>query len=879
MASAFTLVIWNQYDSLVADFVQTKETANRRSKITGTITTRQSRGKSFKVGPTNAQVGSTRVYSRAEETNNNGQSKNGFVGTITPIYISHDADGNASVSVKLTTYFYGSSQQQSDSGTWTLDSIGPEATACGAPTACSFSPTVSEGNTSVTWSGATAGTGNTITGYDLEYAESSDGATWGEWISAGTITTTASSYTSTISAPATRGYYKRVRVRTRGSAGASFYSAWKVSTNTVRKATLPTAPTSCSVSATLAEGNVTLSWSGAGSGSGHAIASYDIQYSDSSDNSTWGGWTALKTVTTTATSGSTSVAPPTTRGYYRRFRIRAVSALGTSYYSPWKVSTNSVRKNTVPTAPTSITASPTPYSTEDITLSWSGASAGTGTIKGYQIASRTSTDNATWSAWTVLTTTTSASASGTYTPAVSRTNGVYTQFGIWTIDSFDIYSAEGISNSILCTISACTAPTSVTVAATIVEGTTTLSWSGAAGGSGNAIVGYDVQYADGEPGGTWGAWSTYTTLTTTATSASLSVSPPSTRGHYRRFRLRTKGAAGASYYSDWITSPSIRKNTLPTAPTVFAVSPTVYHTGYITLNWAGALAGTSEIKQYVIQQQISSDNANWDSWTLTDTVVTSLGSGSLAVTPPSSWTYMRFRISVTDTLGAVSDYAVSGSIRKNIAPLTPSLAAPKSGATTYNHTPRVLIQTQPEPDGTPQTVWVHAADGNWYNSVDNPAMFSVSGSTASGIKTIFTNPTAPLGAVLLSVECCDADTASTAASRHVTVAASPLETITANITRCKASHIAALRNAINHVRDYYGLVAYAWSYEVVGGKTNLLYWPYHVKELRAALQGVIDAINAFAGAEIIPDVAWIPLGYGRPRADVMNQLAAIIMSL
>jgi hypothetical protein len=89
----------------------------------------------------------------------------------------------------------------------------------------------------------------------------------------------------------------------------------------------------------------------------------------------------------------------------------------------------------------------------------------------------------------------------------------------------------------------------------------------------------------------------------------------------------------------------------------------------------------------------------------------------------------------------------------------------------------------------------------------------------------------------------------------------------------------ALRNAINHIRDYYGLTAYAWSYEVVGGKTNLLYWPYHIKELRAALQGVIDTINAFAGYEIIPDVAWIPLGYGRPRADVMNQLAAIVMSL
>jgi hypothetical protein len=415
------------------------------------------------------------------------------------------------------------------------------------------------------------------------------------------------------------------------------------------------------------------------SGDGHAIASYDIQYSDSSNNSTWGSWTTLKNVVTTATSGSTSVSPPTTRGYYRRFRVRAVSALGESYYSPWKTSTNSVRKNTAPVAPTSATASPTVYSTEDITLSWSGASAGTGTINGYQIASRTSTDNTTWSAWTVLAKTTSSSSSGTYTPTVSRTNGVYTQFGIWTIDSFGIYSAERISNSILCTVSACGAPTNASLTPLIVESTAMLSWSGASGGSGNAIVGYDIQYSDGAPGGTWGSWATYTTLTTTATSASLSVSPPTTRGYYRRFRLRTKGAAGANYYSSWITSPSIRKNTLPTAPTAFAVSPTVYQSGYITLNWSGAAAGTSAIKQYVIQQQTSSDNVNWGSWTLTDTVVTSQGSGTLSVLPPSSWTYLRYRISVTDTLGAVSDYAVSGSVRKNTAPLTPSLAAPKAG--------------------------------------------------------------------------------------------------------------------------------------------------------------------------------------------------------
>lgn len=108
------------------------------------------------------------------------------------------------------------------------------------------------------------------------------------------------------------------------------------------------APTSCTVSPTLAEGDVTLSWSGASGGINNTISSYEIQYSDSADNITWGAWTALTTVTTTASSGSVSVAPPSTRGNYRRFRVRTRGTAGASYYSSWKVSTNSVRRNTVP---------------------------------------------------------------------------------------------------------------------------------------------------------------------------------------------------------------------------------------------------------------------------------------------------------------------------------------------------------------------------------------------------------------------------------------------------------------------------------------------------------------------------------------------------
>lgn len=219
------------------------------------------------------------------------------------------------------------------------------------------------------------------------------------------------------------------------------------------------APTLCSVSPTVGEGNVTLSWSGASGGTSNSITSYEIQYSDSSNNTTWGSWLALTTVTTSMGSGSLSVAPPATRGHYRRFQVRTRGSAGASYYSGWKVSTNSVRKNTPPQPATSIAASPAVYSIEPVTLTWSGASGGTSPIKGYMLARRTSTNGETWTGWTVLETFDLSASSGSRVVAAPDVPGTYSRYGLWTIDTLNVYSIEAVSNSILCVSTASATPT------------------------------------------------------------------------------------------------------------------------------------------------------------------------------------------------------------------------------------------------------------------------------------------------------------------------------------------------------------------------------------------------------------------------------------
>jgi len=748
--------------------------------------------------------------------------------------------------------------------------------------------TISEGNVTLSWSGAAAGNGgHTIAGYEINYRESSDNSTWGSWTALTTVTSTSTSGSASVAPSATRGNYRQFRVRVI-SALSGFYSGYFTSTNTVRKASLPTAPTACSVNLTLSEGNVTLSWSGAANGNGgHTIASYEIQYSDSTNNSTWGNWTALQTVTSTATSGSLAVSPPGERGNYRRFQIRARSALGTSYTSAWKVSSNSVRKNTYPGAPTRVIASPSVYNNENITLTWSGASAGTSAIKGFRLSySSATTDGSVGSSWYTIDTINLSATSGSYTwGGITRSPGSYTTLSVTTIDALDAYSDRKIGNTVYCAITACGTPTACTVSPTLSEGNVTLSWSGATTGAGNAISSYEIEYADSSNGSSWGAWTALSTFTTGNGYGSLSVAPPSTRGNYRKFRVRARGTAGASYYSAWKESTNnVRKNTLPTAPTTFTASPNIYAASTVTLAWSGAAAGTSAIKQYVIQQCTSTDNNTWSAYATLATISSSATSGSYTAAASNvAGTYTRYRISVTDALDAVSGYTVSGTVKRNSPPPAPTVTAPVNGRSTYNTNPRFLIKTGTEPDGQTQVAAVRIGSGAWQDSVNHKTLFSQSGYLGNNIATIFRPGTQTTGAKTITFRCLDngIEASSPEVSRTFTVLASPFETITANVTHVKANHITALRTAVNNVRAYYGLAAAVWKEEISAGRTEVKNWPFHILEIRRAIEPVISLINNFDTVTVfdVLAVTWLPIGSGRPRADVMQQLYNLILSL
>lgn len=101
------------------------------------------------------------------------------------------------------------------------------------PTSPKLSATLSRDAVELSWGAGNAGTNNSVTGYDVQRRESSDGNSWGSWekVPNSPVTTTKIS----VSPPNTAGSYYQFRVRTRGSAGSNYYSKWVTSTNTLRR--------------------------------------------------------------------------------------------------------------------------------------------------------------------------------------------------------------------------------------------------------------------------------------------------------------------------------------------------------------------------------------------------------------------------------------------------------------------------------------------------------------------------------------------------------------------------------------------------------------------------------------------------------------------
>lgn len=416
-------------------------------------------------------------------------------------------------------------------------------------------------------------------------------------------------------------------------------------------------------------------------------------------------------------------------------------------------------------------------------------------------------------------------------------------------------------------ITVCSAPTSASVAPSLCENDPTLSASGAAGGSANAITGYEIRYAESANGTTYGAWTALKTVSTTGTSLSTTVTLPSVRGYSRKYRIRTRGAAGSSYYSGWKETNAVKRNSLPTAPTSFTASPEVYVSGAIALTYSGSADPDGNLSTHNIQYATKSGVEAWSAWA-------NLTNGITSHTPTlSPGQSIKYRVRAVDALGAVSDWIESNACVKNTAPAAPTVNYPQAGKTTYNSRPRLLVTLGADPEGHTQRL---LASGFTPSRAD--------GLTAGAKIVLRRTSAAGAGAVSYSVKSADQYNEESAAATGSLTYSAPNYTdadLTAGTTRIKAAHMNELRTMINDTRQYYGLAPIVWDETIEAGTTSTRNWAAHIEEMRNAIGDIVTFVNNWDTSAALRIVlpAWIPISTGRPRADVMEQIRAAVQLL
>ena len=180
----------------------------------------------------------------------------------------------------------------------------------------------------------------------------------------------------------------------------------------------------------------------------------------------------------------------------------------------------------------------------------------------------------------------------------------------------------------------CTAPTSVTAADTNVApgATVRVSWSGASGGTNNAIKSYTLYRSTDD--------STYTVLKSGITNTYYDVTSPTTNGATYYYKVKTVG--NVSGYDSGMSSKKATIRTSFTAPSVSAVkiddsTSTVYKLAgtSVTLSWSGANGTNNPITKYIVKQGA--------------TVLGDTTSTSYSVTAPAAGNQLTFSVTPIGT--------------------------------------------------------------------------------------------------------------------------------------------------------------------------------------------------------------------------------------
>lgn len=237
--------------------------------------------------------------------------------------------------------------------------------------------------------------------------------------------------------------------------------------------------------------------------------------------------------------------------------------------------------------------------------------------------------------------------------------------------------------------SACGAPTSVSASGIITPtGSFTVSWSGASGGTSNAISSYQVYYKVSSNGAapTTSDYTGTVNVASTETSGSktITLSSAATRGYKIVCGVVTRGAAGDGYYSGIKTGGSVTINSLPATPSI--TSPTAATNTYVS---------TTTSVNITVSPGADTDSSQTTSvWYATSTTgtKTQVTNNTLTVSMTAGTSYTRY-FWTYDGLEYSSNYA-SVTVRRNSAPSlslgTAANTAKSCGVSSFDNTKYIV---------------------------------------------------------------------------------------------------------------------------------------------------------------------------------------------
>jgi hypothetical protein len=271
----------------------------------------------------------------------------------------HTSDRTINVRMEMSTHTGGLADITSSTFTNKSITVSPRMSACGAPTSITASGIVTpSGSFTVSWSGATSGTANTINGYDIYYKVSSNGAapTTSDTGKVSVSSTSTSGSTTISLSSATRGYKVVCGVVTKGSGGSSWYSPIATG-GLVTINSLPNKPT------------VTPSRTVVPSSGGSVTFTLSATDADGQTLTYAYATSSTGTKTTIASGGSITVSSTSTYYFWSKDSLNEYSSTPTSV---------TITKNTAPTI-TSSTFTPTTYLAQNSTTSFASSVAVTAT--------------------------------------------------------------------------------------------------------------------------------------------------------------------------------------------------------------------------------------------------------------------------------------------------------------------------------------------------------------------------------------------------------------------------------------------------------------------------------------------------------------------